>query len=108
PTSKGLLQFDLWKEEFNILGENQVRKKEHDDEIDPKTWNQKEFILEEVDDIIKPTWDDLKRCVMKYGLRNSLLLALMPTATTAQIRRNCETVEAHQNNLYSRKVLKSN
>jgi ribonucleoside-diphosphate reductase subunit M1 len=30
----------------------------------------------------------------------------MPTASTAQIRRNCESVEAHQNNLYSRKVLK--
>jgi ribonucleotide reductase alpha subunit len=59
-----------------------------------------------VADVIKPTWSDLKRCIMKYGLRNSLLIALMPTASTAQVRRNCESVEAHQNNLYSRNVLK--
>lgn len=109
PTSQGLLQFDLWKEEFAILGPNALRKAEDDEPIDPSTWNQHEFVLYRGSssiDVIKPTWDDLKRCIVKYGLRNSLLIALMPTASTAQVRRNCESVEAHQNNMYSRKVLK--
>lgn len=105
PTSQGLLQFDLWKEEFKILGPNNVRKAEDDEPLDPKEWQQKPFALSN-GDVIQPSWNDIKRCIMKYGLRNSLLIALMPTASTAQIRRNCETVEAHQNNLYSRKVLK--
>jgi len=111
PTSEGLLQFDLWKEEFKILGPNKARKAEDDDPIEGGIWGQKEIKLygkdkEEEVDTIKPTWKDLKRCMVKYGLRNSLLLANMPTASTAQIRRNCESVEAHQNNMYSRKVLK--
>ena len=110
PTSQGKLQFDLWKEEFDILGPNAFRKQEDDIPVDPAFWKQKEFLLynkdgESILDVIKPTWNDLKRCIVKYGLRNSLLTALMPTASTAQIRRNCESVEAHQNNMYSRKVL---
>ena len=111
PTSHGLLQFDLWKEEFKIVGPNAVRKEEDDEPVDPSIWGQTAFYLytkdgESIQDVIKPTWNDIKRCMMKYGLRNSLLIALMPTASTAQIRRNCESVEAHQNNMYSRKVLK--
>jgi ribonucleotide reductase alpha subunit len=110
PTSEGKLQFDLWKEEFDILGPNMARKKEDDDAIEPKLWGQESIILYDENDknidVISNTWDDLKRCIKKYGLYNSLLLAMMPTASTAQIRRNCESVEAHQNNMYSRKVLK--
>ena len=111
PTSQGKLQFDLWKEEFKILGPNNVRKEEDDEPIDPSLWGQKPICLYtgdgiSVQDVIQPTWADLVRCIMKYGLRNSLLIAPMPTASTAQLRRNCESVEAHQNNMYSRKVLK--
>ena len=108
PTSEGKLQFDLWREEFNILGPNALRKKEDDDPLEPAVWGQHSFALfkDGIEiDYIRPTWEDLKRCVVEYGMRNSLLTALMPTATTAQIRRNCESVEAHQNNMYSRKVL---
>jgi ribonucleoside-diphosphate reductase alpha subunit len=110
PTSQGRLQFDLWKEEFEIVGPNQVRKQEDDEPLDPSFWGQKEYVLYASDgvsviDTIEPTWDDVKRCIMKYGLRNSLLLAPMPTASTAQVRRNCESLEAHQNNMYSRNVL---
>lgn len=104
PTSEGKLQFDLWKEEFELLGPNPARKAEDDEPIEPEQWEQQVFILSN-GDTIQPTWDDLKRVVKKYGLRNSLLTALMPTASTAQIRRNCESIEAHQNNLYSRSVL---
>ncbi len=111
PMSQGKLQFDLWKEEFEILGPNKARRKEDDEPVDPSKWEQEAIYLYTADgssiiDTIKPTWCDLKRCIMKYGIRNSLLIALMPTASTAQIRRNCESTEAHQNNLYSRKVLK--
>ena len=110
PTSEGKLQFDLWKEEFDLLGYNNARSVEDDEPIDPAIWGQEPFFLTRdnniVCDIVKPTWDDLKRCIVKYGVRNSLLIALMPTASTAQVRRNCESVEAHQNNMYSRKVLK--
>ena len=111
PTSHGKFQFDLWKEEFQIVGPNSVRKEEDDEPIDPSSWGQNAIELytadgSSVQDIIQPTWNDLRRCMMKYGLRNSLLIALMPTASTAQVRRNCESVEAHQNNMYSRKILK--
>lgn len=110
PASEGKLQFDLWREEFNILGPNAARKQEDDDAIAPNLWNQQPFILRNSDNIvidtIDATWNDIKRCVVKYGLYNSLLLANMPTASTAQVRRNCESIEPHQNNLYSRKVLK--
>jgi ribonucleoside-diphosphate reductase alpha chain len=110
PASEGKLQFDLWREEFLYRGPNDFRKYEDDEPLDPSVWGQKavELVNEqgEVIDVILPTQEDLKRCIVKYGLHNSLLIALMPTASTAQMRRNCETVEAHQNNLYSRKVLK--
>jgi ribonucleoside-diphosphate reductase alpha subunit len=111
PISHGKFQFDLWKEEFQLLGPNNVRKAEDDEPLDPSAWGQESLTLytkagDAVQDTIRPTWDDLRRCIMKYGLRNSLVIALMPTASTAQIRRNCESVEAHQNNMYSRKVLK--
>jgi len=106
PFSQGKLQFDLWKEEFKILGPNKDRKEEDDQEIDPVYWGQSSFDVG--DHIVSPNWDSLKKTIQKFGTRNSLLLALMPTASTAQIRRNCESVEAHQNNIYSRKVLKCN
>jgi ribonucleoside-diphosphate reductase subunit M1 len=50
-------------------------------------------------------WDSLKKKVAKHGVRNSLLLAPMPTASTAQILGNNESVEAYTSNIYSRRVL---
>ena len=41
----------------------------------------------------------------KYGLRNSLLVAPMPTASTAQILGNNESFEPYTQNLYVRRVL---
>lgn len=54
-----------------------------------------------------PRWDwkSLKEEVSKYGIRNSLLVALMPTASTSQILGNNECFEAYTQNLYSRRVL---
>ncbi|KRX90605.1 Ribonucleoside-diphosphate reductase large subunit [Trichinella pseudospiralis] len=50
-------------------------------------------------------WESLKCRIAKYGLRNSLLLAPMPTASTAQILGNNESVEAYTSNVYTRRVL---
>jgi len=50
-------------------------------------------------------WDALKVRVAEHGLRNSLLLAPMPTASTAQILGNNESFEPYTQNLYVRRVL---
>ncbi len=110
PIAQGEFQFDLWKQEYEMLKKHDLiddryRKKEDDNEIEPKTWGQKHVILSN-NHTIKPTWDDLRKKIQAHGLRNSLFIALMPTATSAQPLRNCETVEAHQSHIYSRKVMK--
>ncbi|KAF8003346.1 hypothetical protein HF325_002591 [Metschnikowia pulcherrima] len=57
----------------------------------------------------KPTelwdWDTLKQNLAKHGLRNSLLVAPMPTASTSQILGNNECFEPYTSNIYSRRVL---
>ena len=50
-------------------------------------------------------WDVLKEEIKEYGLRNSLLLAPMPTASTAQILGNNECFEPFTSNMYMRRVL---
>ena len=50
-------------------------------------------------------WDVLKAEVKKHGVRNSLLLAPMPTASTAQILGNNECFEPYTSNIYTRRVL---
>lgn len=50
-------------------------------------------------------WAGLKADIAKYGLRNSLLLAPMPTASTSQILGNNECFEPYSSNLYTRRTL---
>ena len=50
-------------------------------------------------------WNTLKLSIIKYGLRNSLLTAPMPTATTSQIFGSNECFEPFTSNAYTRKVL---
>ena len=50
-------------------------------------------------------WDVLKEEVKTHGVRNSLLLAPMPTASTAQILGNNECFEPYTSNIYTRRVL---
>jgi ribonucleotide reductase alpha subunit len=71
PTSKGILQFELW----NVSPSNRYN------------------------------WDILKKSIQKYGLRNSLLVAPMPTASTSQILGYNECFEPFTSNLYSRRTL---
>ncbi|MGO4293755.1 ribonucleoside-diphosphate reductase subunit alpha [Chitinophaga sp. RAB17] len=71
PSSKGILQFDMW-------------------DVKPSArWN----------------WDKLKKAIVKDGIRNSLLLAPMPTASTSQILGNNECFEPYTSNIYTRRVL---
>jgi ribonucleoside-diphosphate reductase alpha chain len=80
PASKGILQFDMWKEERESKGQT--------------------F------DII-PMWDfdTLKEDIVKYGLRNSLLVAPMPTASTSQILGNMECFEPFTSNIFKRTTI---
>lgn len=50
-------------------------------------------------------WNTLRKSVMEYGVRNSLLLAPMPTASTSQILGNNECFEPYTSNVYNRRVL---
>lgn len=50
-------------------------------------------------------WSRLKADIKKHGVRNSLLTALMPTASTSQILSNNECFEPYTNNIYTRRTL---
>ncbi len=50
-------------------------------------------------------WEGLRKDLLHYGARNSLLTALMPTASTSQILGNNECFEPYVSNIYSRRVL---
>lgn len=58
---------------------------------------------------VKPSdrweWDALRAEIKQHGVRNSLLLAPMPTASTAQILGNNECFEPYTSNIYTRRVL---
>ena len=81
PISQGKFQFDLWLENKMV-----------DSEIDI-TLNYPE------------KWDELREEIKIYGVRNSLVTALMPTASTSQILGNNECFEFFTNNIYTRKTL---
>ncbi len=50
-------------------------------------------------------WKALRKDVIKHGVRNSLLMAPMPTASTSQILGNNEAFEPYTSNIYTRRVL---
>lgn len=50
-------------------------------------------------------WKTLTASIVKHGVRNSLLIALMPTASTSQIMGNSEGIECYTTNLYKRSTL---
>ncbi|XP_036354891.1 ribonucleoside-diphosphate reductase large subunit-like, partial [Octopus sinensis] len=58
-----------------------------------------------VSDSSRHDWAALRADIAKYGVRNSLLIAPMPTATTAQIFGNNESIEPFTSNFYTRRVL---
>jgi ribonucleoside-diphosphate reductase alpha chain len=50
-------------------------------------------------------WEGLRKKVLEHGIRNSLLVAPMPTASTSQILGNNECFEPYTSNIYTRRVL---
>jgi ribonucleoside-diphosphate reductase alpha chain len=82
PASEGILQFDMWG-------------------IDPTadTYPEPKYRNRRYD------WAALKAKIQQYGLRNSLLLAPMPTASTSQILGNNECFEPITSNIYTRRTL---
>jgi ribonucleotide reductase alpha subunit len=79
PYSKGKLQFDLWKDADNI--------------------NLKDYLTGRWD------WDTLKKEIQTHGVRNSTLLTCMPTASSAQIMGNSDTMEPIDSCIYKKRVL---
>lgn len=64
-----------------------------------------QFDLWEAEPTDRWNWDDLRSSLKKYGARNSLLMAPMPTASTSQILGNNECIEPFTSNIYTRRVL---
>jgi len=77
PMSQGLFQFDLWNADAKTDAETSKRY----------------------------DWDKLRADVKEYGVRNSLLLSPMPTASTSQIMGFNESFEPFTNNIFQRKTL---
>lgn len=91
PMSRGIFQFDMWED-------RKVNKNR-----ESKQWEVTESNPVELSG--RWDWDSLKVKVKKSGVRNSLLLAPMPTASTSQILGNNECFEPYTSNLYLRRVL---
>ncbi len=79
PMSQGLFQFDLWDDK-SPNGAKPPRGGRYD-------------------------WDKLRADIMEYGVRNSLLISPMPTASTSQIMGFNESFEPFTNNIFQRKTL---
>jgi ribonucleoside-diphosphate reductase alpha chain len=94
PLSKGIFQFDMWTDNTisNIKTEDGKSKTVISDS--------KPIELSGMWD-----WDSLREDVMKYGIRNSLLFAPMPTVSTASILGNNEAFEPFTSNIYKRNSL---
>lgn len=71
----------------------------------PASKGQLQFDLWGVEPSMRWNWYTLKAKIQKSGLRNSLLVAPMPTASTSQILGNNECFEPYTSNIYSRRVL---
>lgn len=70
----------------------------------PTSEGQLQFDLWGVSPSDRYDWNELKEKVVTYGLRNSLLIAPMPTASTSQILGNNEAFEPMTSNIYSRRT----
>jgi len=104
PLSNGFFQFDLWQQETDYLKSinrwNEKINKEADNKpVKPEEWGM---------DNTKDNWEILREKIKITGVRNAMLIALMPTASSAQLLRNAETTEAHQTLIYSRKLVHGN
>jgi len=93
PASRGEFQFDMWNTPADNLPSKRVKA-------------EKRFLGKYAEPFQTEgyDWEELRNSMMKYGLRNSLLLAPMPTASTSQILGVNECFEPFSSNLYLRRV----
>ncbi len=71
----------------------------------PSSQGKLQFDLWGVEPTARWNWNELKQKIQAHGLRNSLLVAPMPTASTSQILGNNECFEPYTSNIYTRRVL---
>jgi ribonucleoside-diphosphate reductase alpha chain len=71
----------------------------------PASKGELQFDMWDVEPTTRWNWAELKTRIKKHGLRNSLLLAPMPTASTSQILGNNECIEPYTSNIYTRRTL---
>nr|QBK86462.1 MAG: ribonucleoside diphosphate reductase, large subunit [Marseillevirus LCMAC102] len=95
PASNGYFQFDLWD----------LEKMEKDCESSISIDFLQTHVKRRGPDTDRYDWDSLRKDMIKFGLYNSLLLALMPTASTSNILGNNETFEPYTQQIYTRTVL---
>jgi len=99
------------KEELTPLLDEELNRKSHFGSYSsfvgsPMSEGKFQFNLwGEEDDTSRYPWDELRGYVKEYGVRNSLLVAPMPTASTSQILGNFECFEPIISNIYLRRVL---
>lgn len=74
----------------------------------PAYHNQLQFDMWNTEPSTEHDWPTLKKNLKQYGMANSLLTSLMPTASTAQIMGSTESFEPITSNIYSRVVLSGN
>lgn len=97
PASLGKLQFDLWDDE--------EREKRAQTTVEGTAGTEGTKTGAGTAVTSRYDWDTLKAKIQQFGLRNSLLIAPMPTASTSQILGCNECFEPFTSNLYSRKTL---
>ncbi|OMJ79867.1 hypothetical protein SteCoe_20010 [Stentor coeruleus] len=71
----------------------------------PVSQGQFQFDMRNIQPSNQWDWENLRTKVKQYGVRNSLLIAPMPTASTSQILGNNESFEPYTSNIYTRRVL---
>lgn len=71
----------------------------------PASKGELQFDLWGVEPTMRWDWTALKANIAKHGIRNSLLVAPMPTASTSQILGNNECIEPYTSNIYTRRTL---
>jgi len=99
PASQGRLQFDLWFEDRMNRG---LVLNDYEKQLSgPEPTSGREIYCTSK----RYDWETLRNRIIKAGLRNSLNISLMPTASTANILGNTEGFEPIPSNIYKRNVL---
>jgi len=83
PISRGIFQFEMWKEDFANT-------------LNPDGWRPNANLALD--------WESLRRDIIQYGVRNSLLIAHMPTASTSSILQNPECFEPYYGFTFMRRT----